>query len=387
MVKKIKLEDVVKGLTAELPSDSIRAGEALSHDAKDANMALDVYLNQAIDMTEGEAAQLASKGLSGYEMVNLKLGLPLKNDDRNQISLSSASETFATKPGSRILFPYTIDNVLRWSSRLDNMERVEDLINGSRTISGNELVRIVANDTADDRKTFKVAEGARIPVRKVSLGQKAIEIFKHGSGLEFTYEFQRRASLDIITPFAARVERDLQLSKVSAATGILINGDGVNAGATALSQATLDPSATNGKISYDGILAACVTAAKAHAPIDTIAGDMDAYVQLMKLFGTAATSSAFSVDQMAQKGGPQFLTMQNIFTPIRFVLDSAVPAGKLLMFNRADSLEEIVEAGSRIQEEERAIREQIITYTKTENTGYGLVYSDARWLYTYKTDS
>lgn len=384
MVKKIKLEEVVKGLTSDLPSDSIRAGEQLSNEAKAENMALDVYLNYAIDKSEGEAAELATHGLSGYEMVNLKLGLPLKNDARNQISLASASETFATKPGSRILFPYTVDNVLRWTERMDNMERVEDLITSSRTISGNELIRVVAEDSSDDRKTFKVAEGARIPVRKVKLGEKAVQIFKHGSGLEFTYEFQRRASLDIITPFAARVERDLQLSKVAAATSILINGDGVNAGATALSQATLDPSATDGKISYDGVLAACALAAKAHAPIDTIAGDIDAYVQLVKMFGTPAASSAFAADQMAEKGGPQFLMMRNIFAPIRFVLDSSVPAGKLLMFNRADSLEEIVEAGSRIQEEERAIREQIITYTKTENTGYGLVYADARYVYTYK---
>ena len=163
----------------------------------------------------------------------------------------------------------------------------------------------------------------------------------------------------------------------------MINGDGVNGGATALSQATLDTSATDGKISYEGVLAACAMAAKAHAPIDTIAGDIDAYIQLVKMFGTPASSS-FYADQMAEKGGPQFLAMRNIFAPIRFVLDSAVPAGKLLMFNRADSLEELVEAGSRIQEEERAIREQIITYTKTENTGYGLVYADARYVYTYK---
>ena len=205
MVKKIKLEEVVKGLMSDLPSDSIRAGEQLSNAAKDENMALDVYLDYAIDKSEGEAAELASHGLSGYEMVNLKMGLPLKNDARNQISLASASETFATKPGSRILFPYTVDNVLRWTERMDNMERVEDLINGSRTISGNELIRIVAEDDEDARKTFKVAEGARIPVRKVKLGEKAVTIYKHGSGLEFTYEFQRRASLDIITPFAARV--------------------------------------------------------------------------------------------------------------------------------------------------------------------------------------
>lgn len=386
-MEKIKLSEVVAGLMSDSATESLMAGEALSKKAKDANMRLDLFLNQAIDLSEEEAATLHSKGLSGYEMVNLKLGLPLQNDSRNQVSLAQASETFATKPGSRVLFPYTVDNVLRWNSRLDTMERVEDMITSSRTITGNELVRQIAEDTDDDRKTFRVAEGGRIPVRRVKTSSRAVDIFKHGSGIEFTYEFERRASLDIITPFAARVERDLQLSKIGACTDIIISGDGVNGGATTLSQATLDSSATNGTISYDGILAACATAAKNHTPIDTIAGDMDAYIQLVKLFGTSAASSSFEADQKAEKGAPMFLQMRNIFLPIRFVLNSAVPAGKLLMFNRADTIEELVEAGSRIQEEDRATRNQIITYTKTENTGYSLVYPDARWLYTYNTNA
>lgn len=383
-MEKIKLSEVVAGLMSDSATESLMAGEALSKKAKDANMRLDLFLNQAIDLSEEEAATLHSKGLSGYEMVNLKLGLPLQNDSRNQVSLAQASETFATKPGSRVLFPYTVDNVLRWNSRLDTMERVEDMITSSRTITGNELVRQIAEDDADARKTFRVAEGGRIPVRRVKTSSRAVDIFKHGSGIEFTYEFERRASLDIITPYAARVERDLQLSKIGACTDIIISGDGVNGAATTLSQKTLDASAVDGTISYDGILAACAIAAKNHTPIDTIAGDMDAYIQLVKLFGTSASSS-FEVDQKAEKGGPMFLQMRNVFLPIRFVLNSAVPAGKLLMFNRADTIEELVEAGSRIQEEDRATRNQIITYTKTENTGYSLVYPDARWLYTYNT--
>jgi hypothetical protein len=383
-IQKRKLEDIVNGLLSDSATESVMAGERLAKDAKEANMSLDKFLDYAVDLSEGEASDLHAKGLSGYEMVNLKMGLPTKNDPRNQVSLAQASETFATKPGSRVLFPYTVDNVLRWNSRMDTMERVEDLIASSRTITGNELVRTVLEDTAEDRKTFRVSEGARIPVRRVKLSNTAVDIFKHASGIEFTYEFERRASLDVITPFAARVERDLQLSKIGSATNIIISGDGVNAAAATLDQATLDPQATDGKISYDGILAACAIAAKNHTPIDTIAGDIDAYMQLVKLFGTPATSSAFAADQMAQKGAPQFLQLSNIFLPIRFVLNSAVPAGKLLMFNRADTLEEIVESGSRIQEEERAVRSQVITYVKSENTGYGLVYGDTRWVYTYK---
>ena len=103
----------------------------------------------------------------------------------------------------------------------------------------------------------------------------------------------------------------------------------------------------------------------------------------MKLFGLSA-SSAYEVDQLAEKGGPKFLTLSNIFTPVKFVLDSSVPEGKLLMFNRPDTLEEIVEANSRIEEENRNVNSQIIQYVRTENTGYSLIYPDCRYVYTYK---
>ena len=67
------------------------------------------------------------------------------------------------------------------------------------------------------------------------------------------------------------------------------------------------------------------------------------------------------------------------------MIHSHVPAGKILAFNKAETLEEVVEAGSRISEEETAVRNQIVTYVRTENTGYSLIYPKTRYLLTYKT--
>lgn len=385
-IKKRKLEEIYKPLLSENTSEAVFAGQKLMREAKEYGLDLAEFLNYAVDLSEGEEAKLfdGGKGLSGFEQVMFKMNLPTQTNSKVQVSLAQASDTFATKPGSRIMFPYAIDNVLRWNENLPMMEKVSDLISGSRTVAGNELIRIIGEDTADDRKTFRVGEGANIPVRKVSYSDRSVQFFKHGSGIEYTYEFERRAALDIITPFAARVARDLEISKINAATKILINGDGVNGAATALNQATLDTSATDGKVSYDGLLSALVTAIKKGTPIDTIAGNIDAYLQFMKLFGTAAVSNAYEVEQMANAGGPKFLGLSNIFTPVRFVLDSAVPEGKLLMINRPDTIEELVEANSRIAEEEKNVTSQIVKYVRTENTGYSLIYPDCRYVYTYK---
>lgn len=384
-IRKRKLDEICNPLLSESDSEAKFAAEKLSKEAAEYGLPLDKFLDLAVDLSEGDekAAYKNGDGLSGFEQVMFKMNLPMRNNYKDQVVLAQASDTFATKPGSHILFPYAIDNVLRWNNNLEMNERVSDLISGSRTSNGNELVRIVAEDDADARKTHRVGEGARIPVRKVSYSQKAVTFYKHGSGIEYTYEYNRRASIDLITPFAARVARDLEISKIKACTDIMINGDGVNQAATPLSQSSIDSQAQSGKLSYDGLLGALAIAIKAHHPIDTIAGDIDAYLQFAKLFGTAAVSSAYQVDQQAAKGGPQFMALRNIFTPVNFVLDSAVPSGKLLMFNRPDTVEELVEANSQIQEEEKSARSQIITYFRTENTGYSLIYPDCRYVYTY----
>lgn len=384
-IKKRKLADICNPLLSENDSEALFAAEKLQKEAASFGLPLDKFLDLAVDLSEGEekAAYKNGDGLSGFEQVMFKMNLPMRNNYKDQVTLAQASDTFATKPGARIMFPYAIDNVLRWNNNLDMMEKVSDLLAGSRTSQGNELIRIVGEDDANARKTFRVGEGARIPVRKVTYSEKAVTFYKHGSGIEYTYEFDRRAALDVITPFAARVARDLEISKMKACTDIMINGDGVNPAATALAQSSLDTGSTPGTLSYNGLLSALATAIKAHHPIDTIAGDIDAYLQFMKLFGTPAVSSAYQVDQYAAKGGPQFVALRNIFTPVNFVLDSAVPSGKLLMFNRPDTIEELVEANSNIQEEERNVRSQVITYVRTENTGYALIYPDCRYVYTY----
>lgn len=386
-IQKRKLGEIYKPLLSENTNEAIYAGQKLMREAKEYGLDLSQFLDLAVDLSEGEEAQLfdGGKGLSGFEQVMFKMNLPMRNNYKNQVTLAQASDTFATKPGSRIMFPYAIDNVLRWQENLPVMEKVADLVAGSRTVSGNELIRIIGKDDANARKTFRVGEGANIPVRKVSYSDRSVQFFKHGSGIEYTYEFERRAALDIITPFAARIARDLEMSKLAAATNIVISGDGVNAPATALNQATLDSGATDGKLSYDGLIGALVKSIKNGTPIDTIAGNIDAYLQFMKLFGTSAVSNAYEVDQMAKVGGPQFAGLSNIFTPVRFVLNSAVPNGKLLMFNKADTVEELVEANSRIAEEEKNVTSQIVKYVKTENTGYSLIYPDCRYVYTYDT--
>src|SRR3546814_508793 len=101
------------------------------------------------------------------------------------------------------------------------------------------ITTVVDDKDADYQQTGVIAEGARIPIRSIRTTEKGVKFYKFGGGFEFTYEFERRASLDIVTPYAARMQREVEIGEVAIATGLIINGDGVNGAAPVMTATDL----------------------------------------------------------------------------------------------------------------------------------------------------
>lgn len=388
-IKRRPVSEVVAGLKDEATGLSVAAGQKLLAGAAPFGVNLRDYLTLAV---EGE------DGLNGYETVLAALNLPIRQDLDQGIVLQAASDTFQKFPGTRALFPEVIDDILRWQSRQTNFETVAPMLANSRTIDGAELLSTVVNDDAAARQaTFIVPEGSRIPVRSIRTSQTVVGMFKHGSSIRTTYEFSRRASLDLLVPFARRVARELELSKVAAATAVLINGDGVNAAAPEVDQssfnATTGVTAVAGQIKWENFLYWLVTRAKAGTPVDTVVMNWDGWFQYNMLFAkpltTVAATGAISTGNGTQsealtKAGVQLVqSAVSLGLSVTPVLSSAVPANKIIGITKGETLEELVEAGSNIQESETSITNQTVTVTKTENTGYKLPWGDTRSVYDF----
>lgn len=385
------LKELLGGLKSEKRVDSQNAGIEFAEKAKEYGMAIDDYLRFAVDLdADEEGKKYKAAGLDGYEAALAYLGLPVREDYSKKISLAATGETFQSYPGTRVLFPQVVDSVLRFSTNQDYLESVSALVGNSRTITGTEMVSVVARSDKDAEGTFFVAQGADIPLRMIKTSEQMVSMYKHGSGYEFTYEFERRAAIDILIPYVARINRQLELSKVALATTILINGDGVHLAAPVVKQSEIykkingeTAQAPTNKIDYPSLLSWLVNRAGngAHAPIDTIAGNYDMYLQWMLMF-TPTLSGISQSEAMAKVGGPVVTAnIPGMFSPIKFALSSTVPAGKLIGFTKAETLEELIEAGSQISESEKAIRNQKTTYVKSEVTGYRLVFGDTRSIY------
>ena len=379
-LKRRPVEEVVKDLRSDSRGVSTEAGNKLVAQASDYGLNIRDYLTLSVNTREGEHAEFAHKNaLNGYELALAILDLPIKNDFEQGVVLQAASETFQTFPGTRAMFPEVIDDMLRWQNRQDAIERVEPLLAQSRTIAGNELVSTVVLDDSAERGTFTVPELANIPVRTIRTSETAVKMYKHGSAYRTSYEFNRRASLDLLTPYAARVARELEISKVKAATDVLINGDGVNGAATVEAITTHGGTANALSSNYKALAKFLMNMAKDGIPADTLVGNYDMFVDLMFMFSQVLNSGVSEAEKLQSVGAPvvnmQLPIMNN---SVNFVLSSTMPAGRLLAFNRSETLEELVEAGSQIAESEQAIRNQSIVYVRTENSGFRLAFGDTR---------
>lgn len=382
-IKRESPEKVLANLRPADPSDqgkSADAGKRLVRLAADSGLNLRDFLTLSIDPRQAsEPARY--EGLNGYEAALAYLNLPVRQDLEQGVLLQAASETFQTYPGTRAMFPEVMDDVLRWRNRQDQLESVAPMLAQSRTINGTEMISTFVDDDSAERSTYSVTEFGRVPVRTIRTSQSTVGIFKHGSGYRTSYEFNRRASLDIMTPFASRVARELEISKVRAATSIIINGDGVNAAAPVVKVSdyaadTTKPFSAN----YKALAKWLMARAKAGYPIDTMIGNYDMFVELLFMFQPVlGLGTTTDIEQMVAHGTPKVNTNLPILNKsVNFALSSGVPEGQLVGFTKGETLEELVEAGSNISENERSILNQSITYVRTENTGYKLAFGDTR---------
>lgn len=373
--------EVLAGVVSGDMTTSLKAGQLLVREAKVAKLSLPDYLRLAVKPDP-------TAKLDGFEASLAFLNLPVREDLSSGVLLQAAAESFTTFPGTRALFPAVIDNVVQWKYRQDQIENVGNLVAQSRTINGIEMITTVIDDKADDyQQTGVINETARIPIRSLRTSEKGVKFYKFGGGFEFSYEFERRASLDLITPYANRMQREVEIGQVAIATGMLINGDGVNGAAPVVNATDLAnslpadgrPVPKTGRINWEIFLAWLVSRAKAGIPIDTIVGNYDMYLEWTRMFATPSANSGAPIMQALQQAGVNVDVINPQFNlGVQFALSSAAPAGQLIGFRKGETLEELVENGSDIEESVRAIENQVVRYVKTTNKGYRLVFGDTR---------
>jgi len=368
-------------LTSDNRAESLQAGQELVATSKTLGISARDYLRLGVDPTKGE---FANSELDGYETALMALNLPVQDNFSKGIVLQAAAETFQTFPGVRALFPEVIDDIVHWKYRQSPFESTDGIVSQTRNVNGVEMLTTVIDDNAEAYQQYgSIAEGARIPVRSIRGSQYSVKFFKFGGGYEWTYEFARRASLDIMAPYAQRLEREIEIGKVAVATNMLINGDAIYGAAPVTSGKDL--SALNGgtykqgAIDWEVFLRWLVQRAQAGTPVDTILGNWDMHFEWHRMFAKPSIQAGTPQAEVLRQAGVNVADANPRFNfNVNFQVSSTAPSQKLIGFSKADTMEELVETGSDIEESQQAIENQKVKYVKTKNNGYRLIFGDTR---------
>lgn len=214
-------------------------------------------------------------------------------------------------------------------------------------------------------KRARIAEGADIPTGKITIGERAITLWKRGRAIEFTYEAARRMRIDLFQRQMQAIASDLAHQEAEAAIDVLVNGDG-NKGSEAQELMT---TSTAGAIVADDIIDALIEYTDAnHFNANTIVAPKK-YIKAMakmmydsQLAMGPSMNVTFTIPQMSN----QNVTL--IGTNDLQIGGSDV----LILLNRDLSLVRYEENGSNIQEMDNFIRNQTKLMTLTENSGYAI---------------
>lgn len=374
-------EEVLAKLMSTNQAESLQAGIDLANTAKSLGISARDYLQLAVDPSKGD---FANSELDGYQTALMAANLPVRDDFSKGVVLQAASETFQTFPGMRALFPEVMDDIVQWKYRQDNLESVAPIVSQSRTVAGVELITTVVNDNAEAYQQFgRIAERGTIPVRTIQGTEHSVRFYKYGGGYELTYEFSRRASLDILAPYAARMEREVEIGQLATVVDLLVNGDPVHAAAPVVNGKTLTQGVggtyAQGKIDWEGFLKWLVSRAQAGVPVDTVIGNYDMHFEWLRMFAKPSLAQGIPQVEVLRAAGVQLAEANPRFNfNVDFQVASAAPAQKLIGFSKADTVEELIETGSDIQESINAISNQTIKYVRTKNKGYRLIFGDTR---------
>jgi hypothetical protein len=262
--------------------------------------------------------------------------------------------------------PLRTDPTPRWDSPLVAQIPVSELVAFETGINSNAYQAVyLEHDTAAQR-LVRVGEGAEIPRTKIKSGKQALTIYKFGRALEQTYEELRRQTIDHVGFLFAEMGTQVELDRLLAVIGVLIDGDGNANDAPVFEQEDLDPAAnTPGVPSLRSWLNFKMKLKNPYTMSHILTTDAVGLELLLLSSGTSNIPLVMAFPGVF--GG--FQTINNaINQTVRRGTTDDVPAGQIVGFDARRAIERVYEIGSDISETENFILNQtrVITMTLVE---------------------
>lgn len=223
----------------------------------------------------------------------------------------------------------------------------------------------------------RVTEAADLPVAKLILGKKAVEIYKYGRAIEISYEALRRMSIDMFRLHINRIGLDAADNKVAEILDVIKNGDGNDNAADTFKLKSLDSGAT--KLTKEGWVKFLLKFYPNGA--NTVVANEDGLLQILEVL-YPKLEVAGKMDELLANGlNVKTNLPQNLIGNTTLLYSPHVEkiGGKEAIYalDKDNCITELVEIGSTINEADRFIKNQTELLTISENSGFMKLFADS----------
>lgn len=311
---------------------------------------------------------------------------------------SSAGEYFfqSDRPGSAILFPVLLQKTALWT-KLKAFVDINKIVATTRTITGTSAYSALSIDdsnitgvttTAHGRR-FRVDQKGNFPSVSIGWSEKTNAVAKHGVQLNWTYEFVRRASIELMQTVVARIMIQDQLELFNEAVNVIINGDGTanppcvvktlkkTAAGLGANQILTDATAA-GELTYPTWLR-FIGDSRPYT-FNAVFGNLNTLVKFVTMSRPTMDPAEIITNLLEAKNQGTAKLETPLFPNVTLFLAEGMPADKLLAVDTSFALERVIELGSDLKEVERVIQNQTEAMVISIADNISKIFNDAAQL-------
>jgi hypothetical protein len=352
----------------DVPMTTAEQGITLYKQAIDAGMTFWQYLEMI-------QPSKPTDNLTAFERQLQLNGIVVQSRPDLGLYSSSGEYFFQTdRPGSAILFPVLLQKTALWT-KLKAFVDINKIVATTRTITGTSAYSALSIDdtaisgltpTAHGRR-FRVDQRGNFPAVSIGWSEKTNAVTKHGVQLNWTYEFVRRASIELMQTVVARIMIQDQLELFNEAVNVIINGDGsanppcevktlkkTVAGIT--SHQILTDATAAGELTYSTWLK-FIGNSRPYT-FNAVFGSLDTLVKFVTMSRPTMDPAEIITNLLEAKNQGTAKLDTPLFPNVTLFLADAMPADKLLAVDTSFALERVIELGSDLKEVERVIQNQ-----------------------------
>ncbi len=401
----MKLHDQIKSLTrygsaAEVPMNTKQEGLDHYKKACELGMTLWQYFELIQPSKPGD-------NLTAFERQLQLSGIITKSDPAKGLYSSTGEYFFQSdRPGSAILFPILLQKVALWA-KMNLISDINKIVATTRTIAGSSSYQslyiddsaIINNGNAAHGRHFRVDQRGQFPTVKIGWSETANAVTKHGVKLEWTYEFVRRASIELMSTVVARIMLQDQQELFNEGISLAINGDGTTANPAAIvkkfrvsgtagpNDINLDTSVTAGQISYEGYLK-FIGGFKPYN-INVIVGNINTLTKLILMARPNIDPAALITTLLEPKSQGSVgidNTYGQLFPNVSFYPSLSMADNMIVGLDTEFAMERVIELGSDIQEVERVINNQTEAMILSVADGVSKIFPSAIQVLDFSAD-